>query len=225
MMLRLSRPARDERGFTLVELMTAMALLSIVVTAVMGVLFSVQKAVSFETNRSITNDNVRLAMEALDKEMRSAGAFTVYTNGTFATVSSSIPPTGTAVVVYTQTNAPTRSVSSPDVSGYMCVQWRLNGTDLQSRMWPLTWRSNPSALVTGWMNRAESVQSLSFTVPSGGADTAFGKRLLRTTFAVLVGGSTDSTITTTRDIAGRNVLTTPSSTGDTNPCVTDPPVP
>lgn len=224
MMGRLRRRARDERGFTLVELMTTMALLSIVMTAVMGVVFSVQRVVGFETNRSITNDNVRMAMEALDKEVRSAGAFTVYADGAFTGVSTSTPPVGPAVVIYTQANATTRSATSPDSSGYTCVQWRLSGTNLQSRMWPIGWRSNPSALVGAWITRAQSMQSLSFAIPSGGADTAYGKRLLRATFSVLVGGNTNSTVTTTRDIAGRNVLTTPSSTGDTNPCVIDPPL-
>lgn len=230
MMLRIRQASRDQRGFTLVELMTAMALLSIVVAAVLGVLFSVQKAVSFETNRSAANDNVRLVMESLDKEVRSASAFTVYTDGTFATVDSTPPIAGAAVSVYTQTYAPTRSASA--TSGFTCVQWRLNGTNLQSRMWPLNWRSSPSTLVQAWNIRASNVTTMSFAIPSkvaGDATTdpldAYGKRLLRTTFTVRVGASTNATITTTRDIAGRNVLTTPSSTGDTNPCVTDPPAP
>jgi len=225
MMTRISHANDDERGMTLVELMAAMALLAIVITAVLGVLFSVQRAVSFETKQSISNDNVRLAMEAIDKEVRSASAFTVYADGTFATVATGAPATGTAVVVYTQTNAPTRSLSNPDTTGYVCVQWRLNGTELQSRMWPINWRASPSTSVKGWMNKADSVQSLSFTIPSVGAEAAYGKRLLRTTFAVRVGGTGSATVTTTRDMTGRNVLTTPSSTGDTDPCIADPPAP
>lgn len=220
MMSPLRRSAADERGFTLVELMTSMALLSLVVTAVLGVMFSVQKAVSFEIKRSQTNDNVRLAMEAIDKEVRSANAFTVVGSDFVTAVAANT--SGTYLSVYTQTNAPTRGVTNPDTTGFTCVQWRLSGTNMQSRIWPVNWRE-ATTLLGPWVTRAESVQSLSFLIPSTGASDAYGKRLLRATMVVRVGSDASATVTTSREITGRNVLTTPTSTGEPNPCLTDPP--
>jgi prepilin-type N-terminal cleavage/methylation domain-containing protein len=67
-------PAADE-GMTLVELMVTVALLSVVVGIFLSVLVSVQNHVAREERRHRANDQVRLAIQQLDREVRSGNVF------------------------------------------------------------------------------------------------------------------------------------------------------
>jgi prepilin-type N-terminal cleavage/methylation domain-containing protein len=95
MIATISRPAprraSDEAGFTLVELMVTLSIMGVVMTVFLGLLASVQTSLVRETNRSSTMDQARLALEALDRDIRS---------GNFMCVESS----GGTLKVYTQSN-------------------------------------------------------------------------------------------------------------------------
>ena len=62
---------RSEDGMTLVELMVAMAILSIVSLVFTSTLSSVQRAVVEEDVRIRLNDQVRLAVQSIDRLVRS----------------------------------------------------------------------------------------------------------------------------------------------------------
>ncbi|MEX1047102.1 MAG: prepilin-type N-terminal cleavage/methylation domain-containing protein [Actinomycetota bacterium] len=207
---------RDERGMTLPELLVGMTLLVAVMSIVFTVLASVQEGYEDQSKRSINNDQMRLAIEQIDKEIRSANAFTVTTSAWVADTTQ--PVEGTNLVVYTQTSADTRE------GGFSCVQWRVQGGELQSRRWPLNWESDADELITGWREVASSVivdpvtyaNGTYFSIPS---NVGYGDRLLRT--QVVVNSSSDlnetSNLKQTRDIAGRNVQFL--SSDDSNVCM------
>src|SRR5207249_11985852 len=70
--LRSYTRAEDERGLGLVDLIIAMMILSIVVVIFGNALIAVQRGAQGEDYRSQNNDQARLAIEQLDREIRSA---------------------------------------------------------------------------------------------------------------------------------------------------------
>jgi len=199
---------------TVAEMMVSLSILGVVVAAVLGILASVQKGFEEQSNRTQNNDMARLAMEQLDREIRSANAFSVYAvSGSTWTGPQATGVNGTGLIIYTQASAPTRD------PGFQCVQWRLSGTDLQSRMWPLSWQSDPSK-VTGWRTVASDVVSVAFQIPSA---SSYGSRLVQTSVTVNSdpGANGTQNLTIQRRFTGRNVEFIPSN--GTNVCTSTRP--
>jgi prepilin-type N-terminal cleavage/methylation domain-containing protein len=69
--LLILRRLRGERGMTLVELVVAMAILSIVMLVMTTTLTSIQRAVVEEDVRGRLNDQARLALQSIDRLVRS----------------------------------------------------------------------------------------------------------------------------------------------------------
>jgi prepilin-type N-terminal cleavage/methylation domain-containing protein len=147
--------ARAEEGFTLVEISVVVALLGVVVTMLLSFLFRAQSDLQTQISRSSSNDQVRLAAQSIDREIRSGDVFydpaaEVYSPGDVAS--------GMALRVYSEANAPTRP-------GKRCVQWRITSAgELQRRSWTTDWQSDPTNKVSGWRiiatgirNRADNV--------------------------------------------------------------------
>ncbi|HUF57909.1 MAG TPA: type II secretion system protein [Actinomycetota bacterium] len=65
------RRLREERGMTLVELVVAMAILSIVMLVMTTTLSSIQRAVVEEEVRGQLNDQARLTLQSIDRLVRS----------------------------------------------------------------------------------------------------------------------------------------------------------
>ena len=147
MMRRIARLARREDGMSLVELLVAMMILGIVAAVFATTLSSVQRVVSQTDSRTQNNTQARLAIEELDREIRSGNV--LYDPGSGADAFYRFK-------IYTQSNAPTRDPAP----GYVCRLWRITATyDLQTRFWPpaqpedaTEWRT----VATGVVNRALS---------------------------------------------------------------------
>jgi prepilin-type N-terminal cleavage/methylation domain-containing protein len=186
-------PAAD-KGMTLIELMMTIALLSLVVGIFLSVLVSVQNHVAREERRRRANDQVRLAVQQLDREVRSGNVFrdpaAEPNDATRGQVAG-----GMGLRMYTQANADTRG-------GNRCVQWRLVAGKLQSRDWTVSWRTD--GLVTGWRVVAEGIVNPSGT-PAFDLDSSpsFGSRILNVTFVVNPGAG-DSDVVVQASITGRN---------------------
>jgi prepilin-type N-terminal cleavage/methylation domain-containing protein len=125
-----------ERGLTLVEMMVTMTILGIALAIFLSVLFSVQRGVVLQEKRTVRNDQARLAIQALDRELRSG-------NLLYDPASESVPYY--SLRIYTQSNAPTRGIT--------CVQYLLNGEKLQTRYWT---PYRPST-ATSWRTVAEGI--------------------------------------------------------------------
>jgi prepilin-type N-terminal cleavage/methylation domain-containing protein len=116
------RLRRGEAGFTIVELMVTSAILLLITTAAMSVLVAGQRTTSFSTRRGQTQDEIRLAVDRLTKDLRQVTRF----NTTF-TASGSGSWTGHDLDFLTYT------VASPDLP--VRVRWWVSGTALNRQEW------------------------------------------------------------------------------------------
>lgn len=133
-----SRMEDRDRGFTLVETGIAGMLLSLVLAIALGLLHSGQVVVSRQQERSANNDQVRLAIQQLDREIRS---------GNLVYPPKEESPQYQTLRVFTQSNTVPR-----------CVQWRIDNATrtLQRRSWtPNHGIPNPSP--TSWRVVAEGI--------------------------------------------------------------------
>jgi type II secretory pathway pseudopilin PulG len=126
---------------TLVELVVAMSMLSIVLLIFTSVLASVQRTVVVNQRYSDANDQARLALQQLDRELRSGNVIT----------DPATPPTGytanQSLLIYTQANLPTRGEAQ-------CEIWKITSDhELQVRRWI----PGSSSWETSWITVAESV--------------------------------------------------------------------
>ncbi len=202
---------RDERGFTLVELLVTMSILSVVLASAYAVVASVQTGFENQSNRDTNVTQINLAMQELNREILSAQAFSVaHWNGSqFSLVATG--SSDNALIVYTQANATSREGSSPGpTAGFSCDEWRVVNNQLQVRRWAPNWRDNPGTLVQPWRTLAQATQvSASFLMP-GSAD--YGGRLLQATVNINqapVGSQATHATSETTEFTGRNVQFAP----------------
>ncbi|MDP2626210.1 MAG: prepilin-type N-terminal cleavage/methylation domain-containing protein [Candidatus Rokubacteria bacterium] len=76
------RMLRDQRGFTLTELLVVTAVLAIVLGAVILIQQKGQEAYIMGSNRVETQQNARVALDLMTRELRSATAVTAIPSGT-----------------------------------------------------------------------------------------------------------------------------------------------
>src|SRR5262249_17743674 len=139
-MTSVRRRLTSEAGFTLVELVIVTSLLLVVLTAFFVTFDVAQRNFGIQLDRTQSNDQAQLAVEELDREVRS---------GNLLYDPALEPVPGMMLRVYTQTNAPTRS---PD---NRCVQWKISSQQLLVRSWSVTWDSD--GIVTGWRVVADHI--------------------------------------------------------------------
>ncbi|MDQ3990768.1 MAG: hypothetical protein M3245_00455 [Actinomycetota bacterium] len=173
-MSRLRALLRREGGMSLAELMTTMMVMAIAVSATLSVLSSTQAAVGREQRRSRMNDQARLAVQQVDREVRSGSLI-------YDPALETVP--FQRLRVLTQANATTR------IPPTQCVQWELLPTgELRRRSWV------PGAaptVVSDWRVVAEDIVNAD---PSVGEPTfrldpeVEGGRVLDVTLIVRSGG-------------------------------------
>jgi prepilin-type N-terminal cleavage/methylation domain-containing protein len=79
------RMLRDQRGFTLTELLVVTAVLAVVLGAVILIQQKGQEAYIMGSNRVETQQNARVALDLMTRELRSATAVTAIPSGTSMT--------------------------------------------------------------------------------------------------------------------------------------------
>jgi prepilin-type N-terminal cleavage/methylation domain-containing protein len=183
-----------EQGMTLIELIMTVALLSVVIAIFLSVLVSVQNTVARQERRSRANERVRLAVQQLDREVRSGNVFRDPAAEPDDPAHGRVAG-GMGLRIYTQANADTRG-------GSRCVQWRITDGKLQSRDWTVSWRTDGQ--VSGWRVVADGIVNPSGT-PAFELDSSpnFGGRILNLTFVVNPGAG-DSNVVVQASITGRN---------------------
>lgn len=199
--------SRSESGMTLVEMMVTMSLLGIVATIFLSIMVSVQAGVQRQTDRSNDNDQVRLAVQQLDKEIRSGNV--LYDPG--AETAPFVP--FYSLRVYTQANADVRT------PGNRCVQWRITSGQLQRRDWST---ADPAGTVSGWRVVAENVVNVELGVPAFvlDSDPAKGGRIVDVTIATQTNENSGNPVRVSASVSGRNT----SYGYPLNVCAVVPPV-
>jgi prepilin-type N-terminal cleavage/methylation domain-containing protein len=136
---------REERGMTLVELVVAMGILSIVMLVLTTTLTSIQRAVVEEDVRIRLNDQARLAVQSIDRLVRSGNILYDPVNETANDPFGSTA--GYMFRIYTQAEqSPTQPAR--------CALWLLNDDqELLYRTWPIQQPEDASP----WQVVAESV--------------------------------------------------------------------
>jgi type II secretory pathway pseudopilin PulG len=179
-----------------VELVVAMAILSIAMVVFLSTLTSVQKASVREDTRSRTVDQVRLAMQAIDRQVRSGNL--LYNPST----AYGVPPlpVGYTLLIYTQSNLPT--------IGAACVLWTIDDSNrLLTRAWEPLNPNNPiPAGATGWRVVAENVINRVGGTPTPTFSLDPTGRTITVTFLVNtdLSGSPQATQRLQSSITGRN---------------------
>jgi prepilin-type N-terminal cleavage/methylation domain-containing protein len=162
----IERLRTDEAGVTLVELMVATMILGVVMLIFTGTLATVQRAVVRQDELSRTNDQARLALQQIDRQLRSG-------NVLYNPALEEDDPYYSARI-YTQTN-----------SAYVCVQWKI---DLENRLLTRHWPPENPAAVTGWRVAAEGIVNREQNVHAFelDPDPLKGSRVLKVSFLVNV---------------------------------------
>lgn len=204
---RMRRRLGAERGVSLVELVVAMAILSIVMVVFLSTLTTIQKASVNQDVRSRTIDQVRLAMQSIDRQVRSGNL--LYNPST--AYGSPALPTGYTLLIYTQANLPT--------TGDKCVLWSINSSNqLVTRAWPPLQPEDATewqVVAEDVVNRIGGSPTLAFSLDATG-------RTITVTFLVNTDltGSPQATQRLKASVTGRNT----SFGYPVNVCE-DPPIP
>lgn len=158
------RLLRSDRGATsLIEISITLLLLGVVMSVFMSVVVSLQTASARQEARVARNDDVRLALAQLDREIRSGNV--LFDPALESDVAGDVVG-GMSLRVYTQADYPNRS------PGNQCGQWRITNGTLQTRRWASTLTGVIVAgTVTSWwtvasniVNRTVAPQVTAFTL-------------------------------------------------------------
>ena len=183
------RISRDQRGLTLVELLVTIVLLGIVMAICVQVFVTIGRTVSTTDQNSQNTDQARLAVQQIDRQVRSGN---VLYNPAAET------PAGFALRVYTQANGDQR-----------CVQWRITKATsgfkdgiLQTRSWSESWTFDGD--VSGWRNISENILTTGSAAFSLDSSSGFGNRLINIDVRVNADPVHQKTVQFTSSITGRN---------------------
>jgi prepilin-type N-terminal cleavage/methylation domain-containing protein len=174
----MNRPAplarlADDRGFSLIELMVVLAVMGVIMTAFLGLLASVQRSLVRETNRSTTMDQARLAMEGIDRQVRS-GSIVCF------------PTTGTSLYYTLALYGPNAYSTSSSSNQWVEYQVVVLSDELQRRQYTSSW-SSWRTVATGIVNSTPSGTTNVPFLPdtaSQYASTSGASRLVNVTFIV-----------------------------------------
>jgi prepilin-type N-terminal cleavage/methylation domain-containing protein len=156
-----SRRLDDERGMTLVELTVAMMILSIVMLVMTTTLSSIQRAVVEEDVRTRLNDQARLAVQSIDRLVRS-GNILYNPVDEAGNDPYSASATGYMFRIYTQAEQSAGQSAR-------CAIWLLNDKQqLLYRTWPILEPENASE----WQVVADSVVNRDLNNPAFSLDAA-----------------------------------------------------
>jgi type II secretory pathway pseudopilin PulG len=184
------RRRRCEQGTTLVELLVVTGLLGGVLSIVLAALVSVQNTENKVNIRKQSNDQVRLAVEQIDRQVRSGNV--LYDPATEGSNAGSGIAAGFSMRIYTQANGIER-----------CVQWRVTSGKLQSRSWAQTWQVDGN--VSGWRTVSDHIVNTTSQPPfSLDPSSGFGQRLINVDVLANVRSDTGSNVEAKTSVTGRN---------------------
>jgi len=135
------RDRRDDGGFTLMELIVAIGLLSILMAIVTTAIVSMFQTVRKQQGQADAIDQIRFVVDKLDKSVRYANAINTPAVG------------ATAGITYVEWRA--GNLTGATNFDQTCTQWRFDSTTglLQSR----SWIEGQSGTLTAWFTQATGI--------------------------------------------------------------------
>ncbi|MEV6841891.1 prepilin-type N-terminal cleavage/methylation domain-containing protein [Actinoplanes sp. NPDC051411] len=207
MMRPLSRraPVREDAGLTLVEVMVAMGVMSVVMVIATTAITQIYQSVNESENSSEAQTQVTRAFARLDQEIRYARA-----------ISTPAVLNGDYYVEYL--------ISADNVDTCVELRLRTSTNDLQRRQWT---KSASALTPTSWTTLAAVVTSgVPFTTIAADRDTLTGFRFqrLRLTVSAVLGGGTGSASSTSGGSTRQTdvTFTALNATAGKNPNGSDP---
>lgn len=199
-MSRVIRRLREEGGITLVELLVSMSIMSIVLLVFTTTLTSVQRAIVKQDTREQQADQARLALQTIDRQVRSGNL--LYNPTTYEVGNDPYSNTATGYLVRIYTQAKFNADDNP-----RCVVWLI---DDQRRLLTRSWTPPGVSAPTDWQIVATGVVNRFLSSPSFTTDST--GRTLNVTFKVnpsystVAAALTDAAATQTFEAAltGRN---------------------
>jgi type II secretory pathway component PulJ len=169
-------------------MMVVMGLLSIILGIVLAALVTMQNTENRVNNRSQTNDQVRLAVEQIDRQIRSGNL--IYPPNQEGNNAGTGIPAGFSMRVYTQANGDEK-----------CVQWRVTGGALQTR----SWEPIPDGAVSGWRTVADHIVNTTASPPFVlDTTSSYGGRLINVDVIANQRTNTGANVEGKSSITGRN---------------------
>jgi len=207
--------ARDEDGFTIIEMMVASAVMIVVVTMGFVATQSVMSVSTGALAKAQATSVSALALSQIREETTSANIlYDPAAEGANAGTNpdGSAIPAGFSLRIYTQANGI-----------FTCMQWRVLDTGvLQTRSWSNEWQTNGdvenwTSLLTGVVN---PVSTPPFVLDSGANYGGSASSRLLDVDLVLGGKTVALPVVVDSSIAGRDAEYYPQNTGDCSPVPT-----
>lgn len=192
---------RGESGTTLIEMLVAMGIFTIVVTVFMGGLVGMTQSTARSQSVSDSADAVRKAFQRMDKQVRYASAI-------------NRPGAGASGARYVEF----RTTAVPAGKSPFCTQWRYDPTTAQLQV--RTWDDVPSAPVSAWSTIVTSARNdltLTDNLPFAftPADATYTRQSLTVTLDVGYGTQAGSQMSST--FVARNSSSESLSNTDSEP--------
>lgn len=194
--------SQGEKGFGLVEQIVAMSIFLFIMAVTMSILISIQKAESHAQLRSTSNDQARLAMMNIGRQIRSANYIYNPANLPTNLPNPYIPYMG--LIIYTQVNGVNK-----------CMQWNIKNQTLLFRSWYPNPASPGYSAVSAWSPVANNIQNETLPSPVNafsfntnsifGSSTDGGNRLIDVNLVVNAGTNPQSAVDLQGSYAGLNV--------------------
>jgi prepilin-type N-terminal cleavage/methylation domain-containing protein len=176
---RLGLDSDQESGFTLIELLITMMVFGVAMSLVTKAVSKVEHFASDAQGSADANGEVRLALDDIDRQVRSGNVLYSPANETTpSSCTASGTDAGSCMRVYTQANGAQR-----------CVQWQLiadptsaSTSILRSRSWSPAWQTDGS--YTAWATKARGLLRTPSVAPFTlqGAVTSSSSRYLSVRF-------------------------------------------
>ena len=175
----------------MVEMAMVVAILGIVLAMAFAFVISLQKTADTSFNRSLGTDQARLAVDQIDREVRSGNL--LYDPAQEPAGAAGAAGTGYSMRVYTQANGLER-----------CVQWRVLGAQMQTRSWSESWQQD--GIVSAWRTVADHVVNAAPGPAPFSLDgnAGYGGRLLDVDLFVNENPSLGNAIEVKASVTGRN---------------------